>query len=183
MLTVGTRSVIDKFERLDVGAGLTVRGIGRCALSDVGLDANEVFLSATVAELVDDNADDALAARVVERWEQMMAAAKEHNVQIQQDLKVDPRAILVPEDVLHAQRPSLADCDDAETLSFLALDGAKPELKLKALVTRDRTVRLQFAMEEIDRQLLDLNTKLVLNSLQLPEEGADDDDDVASQQR
>ena len=66
------------------------------------------------------------------------------------------------------------DCDRNELLSFLALEGAPPDVKLKMLASTSRAERLAAARGELERQKAELAAKASLKSLNLS--GGDDDE-------
>ena len=59
------------------------------------------------------------------------------------------------------------DCDRNELLSFLALEGAPPDVKLKMLASTSRAERLAAARGELERQKAELAAKASLKSLNL----------------
>ena len=56
LLRCATRARVDAWERLDVGVGVTVRGVARCTISDVERYNDQPFMVADVGVLEDADA-------------------------------------------------------------------------------------------------------------------------------
>ena len=197
LLRCATRARVDAWERLDVGVGVTVRGVARCTISDVERYNDQPFMVADVGVLEDadavsapaSDANEAAAVDVVsELADEVDELSSRHDIAAsrENELAVDPRAMSNPEDVVRrttsltqraAELASTArpgDCDRNELLSFLALEGAPPDVKLKMLASTSRAERLAAARGELERQKAELAAKASLKSLNLS--WGDDDD-------
>lgn len=185
LLRCATRARVDAWERLDVGIGVTVRGVARCAIANVEQAQDRPFLVAELGALEDaaDGDDAAAAAAVEELADEVDALAAKHDIETtrQNELAVDPRALL--EDGakkapgrttgLRDRAAALArdardgDSDEGELFSFLALEGAPADVKLKMLASTSRGERLAAARAELERQRAELAAKASLKSLNL----------------
>ena len=197
LLRCATRARVDAWERLDVGVGVTVRGVARCTISDVERYNDQPFMVAT-ADILEDadavaapasDANEKAAVDVVsELADEVDSLSARHDIAAsrENELAVDPRAMSNPEtetrrttsltqraaELAATARPG--DCDRNELLSFLALEGAPPDVKLKMLASTSRAERLAAARGELERQKAELAAKASLKSLNLS--WGDDDD-------
>ena len=197
LLRCATRARVDAWERLDVGVGVTVRGVARCTISDVERYNDQPFMVAT-ADILEDadavaapasDANEKAAVDVVsELADEVDSLSARHDIAAsrENEIAVDPRAMSNPEtetrrttsltqraaELAATARPG--DCDRNELLSFLALEGAPPDVKLKMLASTSRAERLAAARGELERQKAELAAKASLKSLNLS--WGDDDD-------
>ena len=173
---------IEDWSRLDVGVGATIRGLRACDLRSIEVEARP-FLLATVEDTdSDEDTESALemSMQVADTHAQVEALAKRHDIKRNANIRVDPRALLFMPDVLAddnleeelglAQRAKDLAADLGEpyldVLSFLALEGAEPMLKLTALQlpTEDR---LFLANTRLERLRDELAAKAAIKQLDL----------------
>jgi len=193
LLRCATRARVDRWERLDVGVGVTVRGVARCAIAGVTQDGEQPFLVCELGELGDasDEGLEAASEGVRALADEVDALAAKHSIDAgERELSVDPRAMVEEGTVDFRRTTSLGervaslsedarpgDATGGELLSFLALEGANPALKLKMLASTSRAERLATATSELERQRAELAAKASLKSLGLTW-GDEGDDEV-----
>lgn len=182
LLTTATLAQIERYERLDVGVGATVRGLSRCKLENVQADSLDKPFIVVNATTLKDTADDPEAAsRVFELSDQVAELATRNDILTDsqtREISVDPRAVLIPgtqtpdaalagslQEVSSAISPTLISATELQ--SFLALRGASPEIKLKALVSQDQTNRWLLAETDLRRQRDELAAKAAIKNLNL----------------
>ena len=184
LLRCATRARVDAWERLDVGVGVTLRGVSRCTIAGVDQTEDQPFLQCALEALADDGAGDAAAADAVATLaDEVDELAARHDIDSgrTKEISVDPRAMvdeggepdLARTGSLSDRVASLSadarpgDVRDSELLSFLALEGASPDVKLKMLASTSRADRLDAAKTELERQRAELAAKASLKSLNL----------------
>lgn len=204
LLRCATTATVESWERLDVGVGATLRGVGRCAIANVDAGDDAPYLVATVEPYGDDGPTpypDAAAAEVAALADEVEALSAKHAIDrsVGGEIRVDPRAIaddgaLLSESESGLRAAALAaetgaggggaesitrrvarlseearpgDATHAELLSFLALEGAPVDVKLKMLASTKREERLAAAKAELERQKAELAAKASLKSLNL----------------
>lgn len=182
LLTTATLAQIERFEKLEVGVGATVRGLSRCTLENVQADSlDKPFIVVNATTLRDAADDPEAASRVFELFDQVAELATRNGILTDgqtREISVDPRAVLIPgtptsdtalagslQDVSSPTEPSLISATELQ--SFLALRGASPEIKLKALVSQDQTNRWLLAETDLRRQRDELAAKAAIKSLNL----------------
>jgi len=145
---------------------------------------DQPFLQCALEALADDGAGDAAAADAVATLaDEVDELAARHDIDSgrTKEISVDPRAMvdeggepdLARTGSLSDRVASLSadarpgDVRDSELLSFLALEGASPDVKLKMLASTSRADRLDAAKTELERQRAELAAKASLKSLNL----------------
>ena len=108
LLRCATRARVDAWERLDVGVGVTVRGVARCTISDVERYNDQPFMVAT-ADILEDadavaapasDANEKAAVDVVsELADEVDSLSARHDIAAsrENEIAVDPRAMSNPE--------------------------------------------------------------------------------------
>ena len=190
LLKCATRARVDSWERLEVGVGVTVRGVARCSIRDIEQHGDQPFMVADVGVLEDADAvtmpardaNEESAVDIVKALaDEVDTLSGKHDIATGRanEMVVDPRAMSEPDadvgrttsltkrasDLAQSARPG--DCDETELLSFLALEGAPPDVKLKMLASTSRAERLAAARGELERQKAELAAKASLKSLNL----------------
>ena len=183
LLRCATRARVDRWERLDVGVGVTLRGVSRCSIAGVDQTEDHPFLLCALEDLADapgGGGGEAAAAEIRALADEVDALAARHDIDAgrSKEIAVDPRAMVDEADVGDVARSGslgdrvaalsadarAGDATDAELLSFLALEGAPPDLKLRMLASTSRAERLDAAKAELERQKAELAAKASLKS-------------------